>query len=1639
MRRHGLKKGLSLLLVFCMILSLLPMTALAEEISEPSAAVEEQSPASGDTTAVDTGEDQQDEAGTGENGEAGTGEAAEAGTGETGEAGTGETGEAGTGEESKSTIDKITDILGDFLGTISGEKSEEEAAQDEANAKAAELALSKAAAEEAAAQQAAEEAAAKAAAEQLETELEAVLTVEATKEVRDTSDDDFYKVVHLDAGRKYFSVESIKAIIDTMADAGYNQLELYLSDNQGFRFALDDMTITTSYDTYDLRESLGDGYSDGSKYPDGSGNYLRQADMDTIIDYANKNHIEIVPCINTPGHMGAILELEEFSDLRYSGSQSSIDLENPEAVAFALAIVKKYADYFAGRGCDFFNIGADEYANDLSSTMGFESLYTAGKYQRFVDYLNAAAQIVINEGMTPRAFNDGIYYKNDTSYSINKAIQVCYWSAQWIGYNVADADIISQKGHTMINTNGSYYWVLGNSSWQCSAEKAAGFDYTLFSGDKTISTAKGAMFCIWCDVGKADGQDDGDGVVSATADVITAFGSALPVADSGNGTAEHPYVMTDAKNADVLEGLKLGESCYLTMGEEVVWKTSDPSVLKIDAVGASAAVSAYALEESEGVNATTVKVTATGIGEATLTAGTEAFDSSVEPEYEKTITVTVGKTATETVENANYAGTYTTDDPHIATVQVTGTDGTKDSTNYTKADVRCSTLLDSNNNSWTAASGYYYKADDGSYYPVYAKRSSSWGNYTYTWGYSKTDSSSDVTPIGNTQSTRFPSYTTPNITVYTQSTTAGTPASTIITFTGVSVGTTYVTIGDTKYTIEVKPVDLSNVTPLTVEFWITNRQVDATVNGRSAQSMSIAATETNIYSANGVLFSSLVPATGTQDGNPMVFWKGTRLASNNTQTTGGGVDKTNAGTDFAYIRYWEDGKGGYCWAYSADRVTWTNVASGDQIVAYYLQKTEVTDEITTQVVDWGVVPSTSYNSDSFVLVDFAVKYESGELTPSSFPVSGKTMAFHCASGDATVGYIGDSTWWYNRYRNIGLIRAEETRDYEVYMITVTPTNDRNTKQVAGNANTATSYTYGGTEKVIWVDDEANLGDFADESLHYTSISGDISYSVGGDPIVPGLEIFNRHGMLVTYYVRAKVTPDSLAVHYIDQTANQEFYSYNIAVESGTLFNENIGLANPWKGNLANGSVTNLQNKTQTVSADLSTMPAIGAQYRYSDYTCVQVERSEDGKDVYLYYTFKNTHSFVVDFGLPLNIRKEDLNIAGNWTSASIAGAKYGTATTDSVTGITYTPTQVLKGVETLQLTLTDDDGSAATHTIYIYPATTVYYEEGFMTFSGFSGGSKGTGTQATEAVGAQTRNVYGYDPAYVGTAHDSQATSTKVDSTASFSFTGTGVDIYANCSTNTGTVLITVKKGKDVVKMLTVDTHMQEGTTPVTGSNKQAVEAKNVPIASIDGLPYDSYSVTIKHVASKLGANKSVYLDGFRVHGTLGPTHDAYKEDGENSPKIVELRDLVLKVQLQADASSSDLALYREQLAKLTDDSQIYRAAVISTDISGVAQDGADKDDTDSVKDLVDNGPKNEVYLAHGETLVFKINQDAQVGVKCLNGGSGTIESTGSTDEPTEVTAQTDMFYAVEAGTVTITNNGSGTLAVTELKFTSNT
>ena len=318
----------------------------------------------------------------------------------------------------------------------------------------------------------------------------------------------FYKILLLDAARKYFSPAQIKEYIDVMAEAGFHQLQLYLSDIQGFRFALDDMTVkTNSGKTYDLRSCLGPAYAQPDKkmYPHDCKNVISQSEMNDIIEYANEKGVEIVPCLNSPGHMGAILE--GFPEFRYTDgdktSKSSIDLNNPDAVEFALAYVGKYIKYFKKKGLRFFNIGADEYANDVEG-MGFEGLIRAGIYDKFVAYINKAAQMVIDAGMTPRIFNDCAYYASnvEAEYQMNDKIQVYYWDCY---DRVADVKTVIKQGHEVINANKNLYYVVAVDPWICVTEEVAEkFDRNDFVDKVHIDNPLGIMMSIWCD----DGRDE---------------------------------------------------------------------------------------------------------------------------------------------------------------------------------------------------------------------------------------------------------------------------------------------------------------------------------------------------------------------------------------------------------------------------------------------------------------------------------------------------------------------------------------------------------------------------------------------------------------------------------------------------------------------------------------------------------------------------------------------------------------------------------------------------------------------------------------------------------------------------------------------------------------------------------------------------------------------------------------------------------------------------------------------------------------------------------------------------------------------------------------------------------------------------
>lgn len=1542
------------------------------------------------------------------------------------------------------------------------------------------------------------------AAEQPTVDEPSTLTDEAeVAEARDTSADEFYKILHLDCGRKYFTKDWIIALINEMAAAGYNQLQLAFG-NDGLRFLLNDMSFTANGTTYS-HDTVVSKVEAGNEAQNSSGDkrWLTEDEMDEIIAHANEKDIEIVPLLNLPGHANAILDIVDDA-YNASGSGNTLDVAtNDSAVNFGYAIFTKYVDYFAGKGCKFFSFGADEYANDASGTFSFSRL-SSTDYAKFVAFINKLAAYIKEKDMTPRAFNDGLYYSGQSA-DIDTAIQCCYWSPGWNGYNVASATTISGKGHEMINTNGDYYYVLKENEVQNPVDKALNFKNTTFM-DSTINNPAGSMFCIWCD--KPNTQDE-TAVAKDVRMTLRKMAAAMqnttnysdedvivPGGFNADGTingvvAETPTVKDADGNA--LTAFELGavETATLTIGEHAAWTSSDENIVTLT----SADTNGIALL-SNVLYAQNVIATAVGAGTATITATTTS--GSVELPVtvadtaatdENTIEINVDESTTVKVNGNNFESDSrnTQPDTNIATVNVTGVDEKAGGTDYiyTKAsDVKCKDLADSNTDE--KETNYYCLGTDGKYYRLYVKRDSGWGISYYYYYYYYYDANGNKVEFnnGNGYSHISPSLAEVDIDVYTQTetTTDSVAASTTIIFVGTGEGSTTVTVGDTTYTVKVdaptttesktlnydssfdlpanaevesggdssivtvangkvtalkKPnsttvtvvtknsggkvtarytynitvieEDLSAVTPLTIEYWITNRTV--TANG--VTSMELSATGNSVYGENGAAMADIAPKSGKAGDSDVEYWKSTRLTSNNKQTNDASVDKTQSGDDFAYIRYWNRQ-----WAFSADGTEWTDIGDNDQLVAYYMQKTDVTDEVTTYVVDWGPKMDSwsddlGYLQSDYVLLDYTVKYESGDETPNSFP-STKSLGFHCKDDKNNAA----------TYRSLGRILAKETAGYEVYRITVTPSDDsQNNKLSGGNAASNRNYTYSGTETVAWA---ATEDDYTNSGLaKYTSISGKYTYTEGGEPTVSGLEIYNQHAMKVTFYVRA-VSKEQLTVCYMNGTVDSasEFYSYGINVKSGTTFNENIALdSSNWKGDLTNGSVENDLGKTQMVSADLSTMPGIGAQYRYVDYMCTSVMRSDDGKKVYLYYTFNSAVTFVVDFGLPLVINPSDVSdsliVSITKTEVNTGSSSCGTATVDNNT-VTYTPDKEFAKAEsgdTITITYTgtnvNGESDSVSYVVTILPASNVLYEENFFTTDENSGWEKGDTSTPTDSQQAQKTgddgdyNVFGYDKAYQSAtgAQGTYAATVEEGGTSTGALTttfyGNGFDLIGTCSNNSGEVMIVIKDSKETpVKIVMVDTRLITNGKPFT----------QVPLAHVMLNEEDTYTVSIyagaptKSLAANADAEEiveatptyTVEIDSFRVYRSSDNT--AYPENEKDVTYTNILKAVNGQITAWTDTVTGEQTISVEK----------YEGA---------------------------GGPQNEIYLASGGNKFVQIKVEGankiQVSLRAVDGETSWNNNT--------IKSNTEMYYEVDvtSGYATITNTGSGMLAIGNVKVPS--
>lgn len=1432
---------------------------------------------------------------------------------------------------------------------------------------------------------------------------------------------EFMRIFHLDCGRKYFSVSEIESLIDTASENNYTHVELAIG-NDGLRFLLDDMSLTVNGEQYASEDVSREIHNGNEKYYNFDVDELTQPEMDEIIAHAQSKNISIIPLINTPGHMDAILSAATSltgTNYSYSGSVRTIDVTNATAVAFTQALLQKYITYFAKKGCKYFNMGADEYANDIYTTgdMGFGQLINAKKYAKFAEYVNSIAAIIKEAKMTPMAFNDGIYYNETTTngyepVSFDKDIVICYWTAGYGSYSPASASFLVSKGLKIINTNDAWYYVLGRSTGS----------YTLSAAQRGVKNTRvtdvpgnndpvpiGAMMCLWCDSPSA------------------------------------PYTTNDNEQNHVkslIQTLADNNQTYFTKSTP-----TDP--------------------------------------------GTDTGDTKTE----KTITISVGGTTTERLDG-DYPGTLLNDKIATVTGKVADTPGKP---TYKPATLGEGTFYVSTTANDTAPTvqlsfedagnrQYYIKNSEGKYlYPT--------ADYFLGWDYSvttttknedaavKVETNSDGSIVISKTATSLWLSTTAYLTLngtsldasgnskslylYQQLPTSG-GKETTLTFTGKSAGTTTVTIGNVKYTINVvdrAPDNAMIASTINLEYWITNFEV---YSGKTTYTDHIKAVSSSEASSDaGIAITDIAPNhaysffDGTKD---VYYWQAMRLDADHQQTNASGDDETANGTTLTHIRYH-----GGAWQYKTTDGVWRYFVSTDQLVAYYLQKTKVTQEIDTYMKDWGYDTSKTTDDTSGgygqVALTVAVVYPDGTVSPAEGSMySSSTVIYNFK--------LNQNGTWVNR--DIGIIAPKNNSDYNISKITVTNGERK--------SNTSANVWY--TRDTITWDKKTNVAgkEWYDETEVWNKSSGTTPMVNGKTSNITWSA--KNTAKLVLIYLEPVEKETNLNVQYIDLNANNYvFHSYQVAMKynqddpkptfNGKLMQGDavIGGKGAWTSNVPGNTdylpddayVTNSSGTQQTFRKDITTIPEINGIYASGLYKYKKADISEDGKTLRLYYDLNATgdKTFVVDFGLPVVIPFSDFGIS-NISNITVSFDEQNTAMTErqgaygkgkidmGAMTVTYTLTKTLDAQVPIPIYVTDGNGKTRMLSVNIIPATSVYYEDSFATFTDGTGkavdatwsivnnddnkteGQLTSPNQALSELGS--KKVYGYDDAYTNSTKLSMSSAHKVTvksdmyvkndttttwPTATFTFKGTGFDVISLTNNKSGAISVKVyavnSDGTETqVKGTLVNNYygyeLKDGAWTV---NKNANNALyQIPVIKIDDLTYGTYKVVITAAyatyADKTGVNQySFWLDAIRVYDPMVKDKDNYAQDGEGYPQYIKLHDALVNSTAQSQAFFID---------------------------------GGSVANVETYKNF---GPNNEVYLAEGQAITFKVQENTdiasiQIGAKAPSGTAAQMDVTGGTDLKQPLNTATEMYYKIgtAGGSFTITNKGKGLLSLTNLKIT---
>lgn len=426
-------------------------------------------------------------------------------------------------------------------------------------------------------------------------------------------------------------------------------------------------------------------------------------------------------------------------------------------------------------------------------------------------------------------------------------------------------------------------------------------------------------------------------------------------------------------------------------------------------------------------------------------------------------------------------------------------------------------------------------------------------------------------------------------------------------------------------------------------------------------------------------------------------------------------------------------------------------------------------------------------------------------------------------------------------------------------------------------------------------------------------------------------------------------------------------------------------------------------------------------------------------------TILKSKTYVLDYGKPVNLNAQDWGIGSIstlngdgmhrfyspvWNLTEDHGKVSATQS-----GLTYTPTTMnWDGYDNLYVfgkQIAEDGAENQWSRVTVMPANSVYYEDTFVTDSNtgkvgieYTGDWEQVGTSGGNTQTVDDGQPYGWEESYDditfsdGCAHCVTASDGEV-AQASFTFTGTGVDVYSRTNMTTGTVYAVLEPQFESenakVQRLIVD-HLAE-----SGDYYQ------IPTVSFQDLTYGEYKVTVM-VTTAAEGRSTYYLDGVRVYNPIQGleedqlVQDAYGADHELNAVFQEVRDILV------------------DRTNLPEGDELPNNSVVFID----QVDGEIGGETSVVGTYVEYGPKNEVYLGPGQSIAFRVSTGSNLhyylGLKGPAGATQAEVTNGNGKSEIGICGSCDMYYEVTPsadGIVMVKNNGENLLSITKLRTTS--